>query len=309
MHSSSLKMIASFIFHVFWIVQQREVLSIYCINFPKSPLHGSLKIHGKFILRITCNSSNTDLPLNAPGEGGVLVCDPNKMERGYLPNVKAPYCLTRKEPSTVFMPIRLTYLSKTCSESFTSKTERTLTQLRNYNLQSLKEICGKNLSCNLTKISLQCSSNRNFMNDTLPQQLDVTFNVQAPYVNTLSIRQYLTVLENIRRHRFATDRGLEGTNKLWSVEGLKMVQAEVSSWRASCTEHRNTHGTNLAIHKIASCRGCPVSTVFDQWRNNCLPCPYDHYTKEPFSAKCEKCPPENQWDDKFKWITLCYVRV
>lgn len=279
-----------------------------CINLPNQPLHGKFTITGQFIMRIKCLAPNTDLPMNAAGSGGVLICDPNGKDLTELPPLYDPPCLEYKKPKEVHIPVTLTYTSDTCDTANITSVENALSQLQSNNLKSLRTICGTQLTCFYTTADVECANNYNFIQQGGSKQIDATFKIHANYEQTLSNSFYLNVLKDIRKNMFATDQGISGTAQLWNIHGIQFVYADITAWTASCSGFNRTSGSNLAIHGIASCRGCPNHTLHYAG-DRCDPCPFNHYTTTDFASKCVLCPPEYKWGaSREKWIKICYER-
>ncbi|CAL1538256.1 unnamed protein product, partial [Lymnaea stagnalis] len=71
-----------------------------CVSLPPLPLNGHFKVSGRFSVSLTCPVPGTDLPLNAPGDGGVLFCHPE--EKNYdFDNVHVPDCIPVKIPDSI----------------------------------------------------------------------------------------------------------------------------------------------------------------------------------------------------------------
>ncbi|CAG5119345.1 unnamed protein product [Candidula unifasciata] len=290
---------------VIWTTQLVEAFPNSCISMPNLPLHGKLKITGSFIMRITCLNRNTDLPVNTLGDGGVLICDPKEQALTELPEEYSPDCLEYRKPSLVYMPVRLTYTTDECGEAYASNVLMNFAQLQNTNLR----LCGTLVSCNYTFPKVECTRNYNFIQKGGANQLDASFKIYAKYEEKISTDIYLQILQQIRNISFAIDQGIGGTEKLWGVQGLQLVHVDVAAWTASCDMHNYTTGTNLAIHGIASCRGCPEDTVYVEG-TICESCPYNHFTYGPFATVCAVCPVEGAWgSEKARWIRRCYKRV
>ncbi|CAL1538255.1 unnamed protein product [Lymnaea stagnalis] len=108
---------------------------------------------------------------------------------------------------------------------------------------------------------------------------------------------------------FGVHEGRDNLFLKWSVESTELNFIEFGSWKATCEQYPNTIGSDLALHRVVSCRGCGVSFWFDVIRGKCHQCPFNYYTTGPYATECVVCPPDSQWGNARKtMIQLCYGR-
>lgn len=275
-----------------------------CVTLPPLPLNGRFKVSGQFTASLTCPTPGTDLPLNAPGQGGVLFCDPNEKNLEFN-NIVVPDCIPLKIPNSIHVPILLVYTLKDCSFDLESE----VVKLRDRLFPSLDALCPPSQRCSWTKPDARCETNKMYLKNNMPFQADVTFQLETSYKPQANVSSYIDKIEARKNNLFGLFEGRENLLYKWSIKSVDINFIEIGPWTATCDQFPNTIGSSLALNRIVSCRGCSRSFWFNEMRRKCSQCPFNYYTPGPYANECVVCPPENQWGSaKTQMIKLCYTR-
>ncbi|KAH9505792.1 hypothetical protein Btru_055821 [Bulinus truncatus] len=285
--------------HCIYIISDKPVVK--CINMPPFPVFGHLKVSGYFVLTIVCPEADKDLPLNSPGKGGVLYCQPEKPNYD-LVELSLPDCLPIRLAKSVQLPFLFVFTADKCLFDFGKE----LVQFRDKYFSLTKDWCGSSSKCTWSDPTFTCGANKNFDNGK-KAEIDVSFSLQTPY----SAKENFTInandLEKFRRDMIQ-NRGKEQA-EYWHSNTSELMVIDVGLWTANCQDVPDSKGSILALHYVASCRGCPVSHFFNALLKKCQQCNFNFYTKAPYSSECIPCPPESDWgSERAQLLSMCYGR-
>ena len=283
-------------------------LALDCVKFPPIPSHGTFSVSGGFQATLICADPEEDVALNAPGENGILFCDPHSTFNYDLQQVKRPICNPMVVPSKIKLPVLLGYLVKTCDGELWETFKAELRRLINKRFVQVPKPCGARQTPCIADLSFICRENWAVPSDKLKFHAEAHFSLTTAYLPQKGLHFYSRIVQETReRAAFTVGSKLTAEKEaMWLVNDTKLIDYNIRSWIGTCEEHKNTVGTNLERVGTLTCRGCSRKYVLNV--DQCEPCRYNAYTRVPFQTYCEKCPPEIFWKNKQEMIDMCFTR-
>ncbi|KAI8789544.1 hypothetical protein BgiBS90_009802 [Biomphalaria glabrata] len=278
-------------------------IGVDCIVMPAFPLFGRLQPSGSFVLTLVCPESEMDMPLNSPGDNGILYCDPNK-QNYELSEVIVPECVPIRLAKSVHLPLLMVFTIDACVDNFADAVNLYInTYFPKFNNRGppLEE-------STWSAPVVICDKNRVFK-DGKEFQIDVQFSLVTPYRNSADFQGFAQALEKFRE-TLILFRQREKLVGHWNGTRAMFMGFDIGMWSAYCKEVASSKGTILALHLVAACRGCSRSYYFSKVDDKCIQCGFNYYTEAPYSITCIQCPDESKWGfNRPEMLMLCYGRM
>ncbi|CAG5116327.1 unnamed protein product, partial [Candidula unifasciata] len=194
-----------------------------------------------------------------------------------------PDCFERRKPKRFMAKLSFYYLASSCDDQNIEIKKKLTTALNT----ALKVVCKRSLKCNISEVTILCSSHRRKKRTVGVNSIRLEILVQIDLGDyedkgspSETMEHYDEVVERINLALISSaEQDIFNIPDIGTFESLDYAQPVFT-----CDSGK------LLVQSTMSCSGCGTGHMLDNSTNSCIPCPRGTYQSGDSSTSCTQCP-------------------